>query len=108
MKTTKQNKTKFEKMAEEATMDCYNEYEQCSGWACTLADELPLHLKCLIFGEEATLVDVDTDEGGTSVLGVITKNKKKIRIPLQDIEVMDKKAKNLEWLEAYRYWIKNG
>lgn len=99
---------KFEQMAEEATVDCYNEYEQGSGWACTLADELPLPLKCLIFGEEAILVDVDTDEGGTSVLGVITKNKKKIRIPIQDVELVDKKAKNLEWLEAYRYWIKNG
>ncbi len=99
---------KFEQMAEEATTDCYNEYEQRNGWACTLADRLPLPLKCLIFGEEATLVDVDTDENGTSVLGVITRNKKKIRIPIQDIEVVDKKAKNLEWLEAYRYWIKNG
>jgi len=95
-------------MAEEATVDCYNEYEQCSGWACTLADELPLPLKCLIFGEEAMLVNVDTDETGISVLGVITKNKKKIRIPIQDVEVVDKKGKGLDWLGAYRYWIKNG
>ena len=58
--------------------------------------------------EEAMLVDVDTDENGIAVLGVITKNKKEIRIPIQDIDVVDKKAKNLEWLEAYRYWIKNG
>ncbi len=107
MKITKQNKNKFKKMAEEATVDCYNEYEQCSGWACTLEDELPLPLKCLIFGEEATLVELDIDENGTSVLGVVTKNKKKIRILVQDVEVVDKKSTGLEWLEAYRYWIKN-
>lgn len=65
-------------------------------------------LKVPDFDEEAMLVDVDTDENGTSVLVVITKNKKKIRIPIQDAELVDKKAKNLEWLEAYRYWIKNG
>ncbi len=99
---------KFQKMAAEATVDCYNEYEQSSGWACTLAEELPLPLKCLIFGEEAMLVDVDTDESGTSVLGVITKNKKKIRIPMQDVEVVNKKYKGLDWLGAYCYWIKNG
>ncbi len=99
---------KFQKMAEEATVDCYNEYEQSSGWACTLADELPLPLKCFIFGEEVTLVDIDTDENGTSVLGVVTKNKKKIRIPIQDVEVADKKCKGLDWLGAYCYWIKNG
>ena len=108
MKISKQNKNKFERMVEEATIDCYNEYEQCSGWACTLEEELPLPLKCLIFGEEATLVDVGADEHGTAVLGVITKNKKKIRIPIQDVEAIDKIAKNLEWLKAYRYWIKNG
>ncbi len=107
MKVPKQNKDKFENIIKQAIADCYNEYEQCSGWACTLAEELPLPLKCLIFGEEATLVDVDTDETGTSVQGVITKNKKKIRILIQDIEVADKRAKGLERLEAFRYWIKN-
>ena len=108
MNISEQNKNKFEQMAEEAVVDCYNEYEQCSGWACTLAEELPLPLKCLIFGEEAMLVDVDTDEQETFVLGVITKNKKKIRIPIQDVDVVDKRAKTIDWLEAYRYWIKNG
>ena len=107
MDTIKKEK-KFQKMAEEATVDCYNEYEQSGGWACTLADELPLPLKCLIFGEEAMLVDVDIDEHGTSVLGVIAKNKKKIRIPIQDVEMVDKKCKGLDWILAYCYWIKNG
>ena len=105
---TRKKEKKFQKMAEEATVDCYNEYEQSSGWACTLADELSLPLKCLIFGKEAMLVDVDTDEYGTSVMGVIAKNKKKIRIPIQDVEIVDKKCKGLDWILAYRYWIKNG
>ena len=104
----KKKEKKFQKMAEEATVDCYNEHEQSSGWACTLAEELPFPLKCLIFGEETMLVDVDTDEHGTSVLGVIAKNKKKIRIPVQDVEIVDKKCKSLDWILAYRYWIKNG
>ena len=105
---TRKKEKKFQKMVEEATVDCYNKYEQSSGWACTLADELSLPLKCLIFGKEAMLVDVDTDEYGTSVMGVIAKNKKKIRIPIQDVEIVDKKCKSLDWILAYRYWIKNG
>lgn len=100
------NKIKLEKMADEATVDCYDEYEQFSGWACTLEDELPLPLKCIIFGGDAILVDVNLDDGGLSVLGIIIKDKNKIRIPIQDVIAADKKAKGLEWIEAYRYWVK--
>ena len=96
MKVYPKNKSKFQKMAEEATVDYYDEYEQYGGWACTLEEELPLPLKCLVFGEEATLINVDTDDNGTSVLGIVSKNKKKIRIPIQDIEVVNKKDKKLE------------
>lgn len=105
---------RLEKLAEEATMDCYNELEMFCGWACVLGDNLPLPLKCLILGEEASLVGVETDESGYAVLGIIRKGREKLRIPIQDVKpVQDaktagKKKKSLEWLEAYRYWLKNG
>ena len=105
MKLGKTKGKKFEKMAEQATMDCYGEYEQLSGWACALEDELPLPLKCLILGEEAMLTGIETDENGTSVLGIIKKGKSKIRIPIQDIEFKDKTAKYNKWVDAYRHWL---
>ena len=105
MKFSKIKEKKFEKMAEQATIDCYGEYEQFSGWACTLEEELPLPLKCIIFGEDAALIDIETDENGTSVLGIIKKGKSKIRIPIQDIELKDKTAKHNDWVDAYRHWL---
>lgn len=104
---TKQSKheKKFEKMAEEATLDCYGEYEQFSGWSCTLEEKLPLPLKCLILGEEAILTGIETDNNGTSVLGIVKREKWKIRVPIQDIELKDTKAKHAEWIEAYRHWL---
>ena len=59
----------------------------------------------LIFGEEATLIGIDMNEGSGAVLGVIQKNKKKVRVPIQDIKIKDKTTKSLEWIEAYRYYI---
>lgn len=93
-------------MAEEATVDCYNEYETYAGWACMLEDELSLPLKCRIFDEQALLVGIETDDNDTAVLGIIKMGKKKIRVPIQDIELMDKKLKSLQWLDAYRHWLR--
>lgn len=105
MKLTENQKRRFEKMIAEATTDCHDEEEVFSGWASTLEDNLPLPLKCFVFGEEAVLVGVDMNEGGGAVLGVVQKSKKKARVPIQDIQVKDKTTKSLEWIEAYRYYI---
>jgi hypothetical protein len=78
---------------------------QFSGWACTLEEKLRLPLKCLVFGEEARLVKIDTDENGTAVLGIIIRDKKKVRVPIQDLKVADESAECLEWLEAYKCWL---
>lgn len=101
----KRNSSKIEKLIEEATTDCYNEHEAFSGWATTLENSLKLPCKCLLLGEEAMLTGIDTDESGTSVLGIIKKGNKKIRIPAQDIELKDKAARGAIWLDAYRHWL---
>lgn len=93
-------------MIEKATIDCYDDSEIFSGWACILEEKLIIPLKCFIYGEEAQLIGLDTGEMGVGVLAIVKKNKKKIRIPIQDLEVADKKAKGLEWLTAYKYWLK--
>lgn len=98
MKKMKPNNSKFERMAEEATLDCYGEYEQFCGWACTLEEKLPLPLSCVVLGEEATLTKIEQDENGTSILGVIKKGKHKIRVPAQDIELTNKKVEHAQWL----------
>lgn len=95
----------LEKMAEDATVDCYNDEEAFAGWACTLEDELPLPLKCKILGQEAFLIRVETDDSGKSVLGVIKIGKKKIRTPIQDIVPVNKKMKNVQLIDAYRHWL---
>lgn len=40
MKRTKISKKEYEKIIEEATVDCYNEDEAFYGMVCTLSDEL--------------------------------------------------------------------
>jgi hypothetical protein len=103
MKLTKNYARRLEKLADEATVDCYNEEEVFAGWACAIEDNLPL--KCSVLGEEAMLVAVETDDSGTAVLGVVRRGGKKLRIPVQDVEPLSKHVKGLEWLDAYRHWL---
>jgi hypothetical protein len=105
MKPTKAKIRRLEKLAEEAMIDCYNDWEVYAGWACTIEDNLPLPLKCSVLGEEATLVAVEPDDSGTAVLGVVKRKGKKLRMPVQDIEPLDKRVKGLEWIDAYRHWL---
>lgn len=105
MKISKNERTRTRKMAAEATVDCYIESEMFSAWACVLEDELLLPLKCRVLGEEALLVGIEADEGGGAVLGIITKGKDKIRIPIQDTQRVNKRGKALQWLDAYRHWL---
>ena len=51
-------KKMYEKIIEEATMDCYGEYEQISGWACLLDDCIHTPCNCTIGKEKAVLEKV--------------------------------------------------
>ena len=84
-------KKMYERIIEEATVDCYGEYEQISGWACLLDDSIPTPCNCLIGKEKATLEKIDTDDTGNVVIGIVRLNKTKVRILVQDIILENKK-----------------
>ena len=99
-------KKMYERIIEEATVDCYGEYEQISGWACLLDDNLPTPCNCIIGKEKATLEKINMDDTGNVVVGIVRLNKTKVRILLQDIILENQKAMN--YINAYAYWCKNG
>ena len=99
-------KKMYERIIEEATVDCYGEYEQISGWACLLDDSIPTPCNCLIGKEKSILEKIDTDDNGNVVIGIVKLNKTKVRILVQDIILENQKAMN--YINAYAYWCKNG
>ena len=96
----------YEKIIEEATMDCYSEYEQVSGWACVLEDNIPVPCKCLIGKENAILDKIDMNDNSSEIFGIIKLNKSRIRVPIEDIVLKDSNWMN--YIDAYKYWRKNG
>lgn len=107
-KTLLNNKDKilFEEIIEEATVDCYNEYEQISGWVCVLEENIPASCNCLIGKEKAILDKIDSNDSSSEIFGYIKLNKTKIRVPIEDILFEDPNL--MKYIDAYRYWRKHG
>ena len=103
---TLNQKKMYERIIEEATVDCYGEYEQISGWVCLLDESIPTPCNCLIGKEKAILEKIDTDDNSNVVIGIVRLNKTKVRILIQDIILENQKAMN--YINAYAYWCKNG
>ena len=97
-------KKMYERIIEEATVDCYGEYEQISGWVCLLDESIPTPCNCLIGKEKAILEKIDTDDNSNVVIGIVRLNKTKVRILIQDIRLENKK--DMDYINAYAYWCK--
>jgi|SRR3989344_4700856 len=100
------NRILFEKIIEDAIIDCYGEDEQIAGWACLLEENIPVPCKCLIGEEPVTLNKIEQGENSNVIFGKIKFEKIKIRIPIGDITLED--PETMKYIEAYDYWRKNG
>ena len=103
---TSRQKNIFEKIIENATMDCYGEYEQISGWACFLDDNIHTPCNCTIGKEKAVLEKIGTDDNGNAVIGIIKLNETKVRVLIQDVGLENEKE--MDNINAYAYWCKEG
>lgn len=103
---TASQKRIYEKIIEDATMDCYDEHEQISGWASILADGIHTPCDCTIGKQNAVLEKIDTDDRDVCVIGFVRLNKTRMRVLIQDITVQGPTAMN--YINAYAYWCKHG
>jgi len=106
-KTIPTNQKKlYEKIAEEATTDCNNEEDQIVGWEIVLDENIATPRPCRIGKQEAVLEKISTDDNAGSIIGIVRLHKTKMRILIQDIILDDAKA--MQYINAYKYWCKNG
>jgi len=95
----------YEKIIEEATVDCCGEYEPIQGWACLLDEKIHTPCNCSICAQKAVLSKIDTDENGMVIIGVIKLNNTQVRVLIQDVLLEGKK---MDYIRAYGYWCKEG
>ena|SRR3989338_1326985 len=103
---TPNQKKLYEKITEEAIVDCNDDEDQIVGWEIVLDENIATPCPCRIGKQEAVLEKISTDDNAGSVIGIVRLNKTKIRILIQDIFFDDAKA--MKYINAYKYWCKNG
>lgn len=116
MKATKGKKTKLRKakglstaklaeMAEEATVDAYNESEQAAGWLTMLEERLELPFDTVVLGVpvRVTLIDHRNDD---RLVAICTRGRDQQPIGLADLPLPIPLPAGAEWIEAYRRWIR--
>jgi len=92
---------KLDKMIEEATVDCYDELEQASGFYTMIEDHLAVPFATQVLGVEVSVVGVEMDDNG-SLKAVCERNGKRQLIGLIDLQLPKPPPSGAEWIAAYR------
>lgn len=94
----------WKKIAEEATVDCYNEYEVFSGWQAYLESEIDLPCRCRVDKKEGTLLGFDTAEPGLALLAIVNIDGNQYKLDATTVRIPEKE-KGSKYLEAFKKWL---
>ena len=93
----------LDKLIEEATVDCYNEEEQATGFFTMIEENLALPFATRVLGVEASVVAVEMgDDGGLEA--VCERGGERQRIGLTNLPLPSPPPSGAEWIAAYRRW----
>ena len=93
----------LDKLIEEATVDCYDEEEQASGFFAVIEENLALPFATRILGVEASVVAVEMDDDGR-LEAVCERDGERQRIGLTNLPLPSPPPSGVEWIAAYRRW----
>ena len=99
----KASKKELEKIAVDATTDCYDEYEQVAGWQAYLQSNVELPCKCLVGKKEVVLTDFDVNDGGSCLLAVVRVDDNEFKVTAETVTISGKRYS--KYLEAYKEWL---
>jgi hypothetical protein len=91
----------LDKLIEEATVDCYNEEEQASGFFTMIEEHLVLPFATRVLGIEVSVIAIEMDDdGGLEVVCEHAGERQSIR--LTDLPLPSPPPSGAEWIAAYR------
>jgi hypothetical protein len=115
----KEDTTRENRILMEILVDAYDESERAMGWFYYLQDTIkfPFKAKCmekravspLEKGEEVEILDMASeDECEHEILVNVLWEKRKLALPLAQLEPMNADAKTQEAVADWHYWVKRG
>jgi hypothetical protein len=97
-------KAELDEMIAEATIDCYDEEEQLTGFATMIEDNLEVPFGTTILGLTVTVAGVTHMSHGLVANCVRGRHEQAIHI--LDLPMPEPPPKGAEWIAAYRHWAR--
>jgi hypothetical protein len=103
-KKKKDDSERLRELIEEATVDCYGEYEEHVGLMTMIEDNVVCPFLAKVIGEDVEVVELRAPESGFGLDAVCRSKGKDYRIDISSLEWPKKKPKGYKWIEAYLAW----
>lgn len=101
------SKARLEEMIEAATVDCYNESEQITGWFTMLDENLVVPFETTVLGVPVSVERVDLNRS-EQIVAVCARGRDRQALPILDLPLPTPRPDGAEWIEAYRHWHGGG
>lgn len=101
----KPSEARLRKMIEEATVDCYNESEQITGFFTMIDDNLEVPFETVVLGVATVVEHIDLTSDDV-ITAICSRSGHRQRIPILELPLPNPAPKGAEWIEAYRRWAR--
>ncbi len=98
------NRERLQALIQEATVDCYDEEEQQTGFMTMLEDNVICPFQARVVGEPVQVTGFEPAERGRGLFATCTRGGKTYRVDLRSVEWIEPHPEGFEWVEAYLAW----
>jgi hypothetical protein len=88
-------------MAEEATVDCYNESEQLTGWFTMIEENLVVPFETTALGVPVIVERIDQGRN-EQIVGVCRRGRDRQSLSILELPLPTPPPAGAEWIEAFR------
>lgn len=97
----------LEQLIEDATVDCYNESEECTGLFEMIHEHLDIPFVTTVLGVAVTVTAVELTPSD-EIVAVCRRGRDLLRVALLELAMPDPRPGGADWIDAYRHWARPG
>lgn len=99
------SRDRLEQLIADATADCYDESEECTGLFEMIHEHLDVPFVTTVLGVAVTVTAVDiTDDD--QIVAICRRGRNLLRVALLELPMPDPRPGGAEWVDAYRHWAR--
>jgi hypothetical protein len=99
--------SELERLIEEATVDAYGESEGAGGFLTMLGENIELPFETNVLGATVNVIQFDIDDRD-QIIAICEGGGQRQPIQLLNLPLPNPRPRGAEWIEAYRYWRREG